>query len=129
MIVDRRQRVSPTWLIFALLAAAAGCGRSGPPGLDEAVARSSLTTSLDAWKAGKRPESLKEASPKIIAGDPDWASGARLVNYQVLEQGNSDGSNLHVPVELELEDGAGKRSKQTVVYVVGTSPTITIFPE
>jgi hypothetical protein len=128
MTVSRRRDMLSAWLIFTFITAA-GCGGSGPPGLDEALARSSLSITLDAWKEGQRPESLKEESPEIIAGDPNWASGARLVGYQVLEQVKNDGSNLHIPVELELEDGAGKRSKQSVVYVVGTEPTITIFPE
>jgi hypothetical protein len=93
------------------------------------VARSSLTTFLDAWKEGKRPESLKEGEPEIIVGAPEWNEGARLVNYRLLEPVSDDGSNLHAPVELELEDGAGARTRQEVMYIVGTHPTITIFPQ
>jgi hypothetical protein len=117
-------------LMLALtLAAAAGCRSSGPPGLDDAVARESLTTVLEAWKEGKRPASLREGTPEIIASDPDWEGGARLVSYRVSEPVTNDGANLHVPVELELEDGSGKRTKQTTVYIVGTNPKITVFPK
>jgi hypothetical protein len=96
--------------------------------LDPELARSSLTTFLDTWKKGG-PAALKNESPEIIVGDPQWEQGARLVEYRVLEPVTNDGSNLHAPVELELEDGSGKRSKQQVTYVVGTNPKVTIFPK
>jgi len=113
-----------------MVSVCAGCGSSaGAPGLDEEVAHSSLTTVLDAWKQGHTPESLQQSSPEIIVGEPQWTGGKRLVSYQVLESAVNDGSNLHVPVELELEDGGGVRSKQKVTYTVGTSPKITVFCE
>jgi hypothetical protein len=108
-----------------------GCdsSSSGPPGLNQGVANSSLTAALDAWKQGQTPESLQQGSPSIIVVEPQWNAGAKLVSYQVLEPSTSDGSNLHVPVELELEDGAGVKSKLKVQYTVGTSPKITVFAE
>lgn len=118
-------------LISLLIACVAvGCGSAQhAPDLSESVAQSSLTTALDAWKQGQTPDSLGQRSPQIIVGDTQWEAGQRLVSYKVLEPATSDGSNLHVPVELELEDGAGVRSKETVKYTVGTSPKITVFLE
>src|SRR5687768_13356254 len=110
-------------LAVALAACAiTGCGRGGSPSLNEDVARSSLTVFLEAWKKGERPTALASQSPEIIVGDAQWNQGARLVAYRVLDSVANDGSNLHQPVELELEDGAGKRTRQQVKYIVGTSP-------
>lgn len=117
------------WVLALLAGAIAGCGGGASPSLDEAVGRTSLTSFLDAWKKGDRPEALKQQFPSIIVGDSNWNGGARLVSYQIGEPVTHDGSNLHASVELELEDGAGQRMKQNVVYIVGTSPEITIFPE
>lgn len=117
-------------VVLLTVSLSAGCGSSGSaPGLDEAVAKNSLTQVLDAWKQGQTPETLQQASPSIIAVDFQWQAGQRLVRYQVLEPSTNDGSNLHVRVELELEDGAGVRSKQTTKYTVGTSPKITVFSQ
>ena len=119
------------WVVAAVvMPTSAGCGMGGgPPMLDEQLAQSSLTAALDAWKEGQTPESLQQRAPKIVVGEPQWKSGQRLVSYQVLEPIGNDGSNLHVPVELELEGGDGARSKRQVTYTVGTSPAISVFLE
>ena len=88
-----------------LLCTIGGCGGGGSPKLDESLGRTSLTSFLEAWKKGDRPEALKAQSPAIITGDVNWNGGARLVSYQIGEPVTNDGSNLHAPVELELEDG------------------------
>jgi hypothetical protein len=105
-----------------------GCGSHGSaPALDTDVAQTSLTTFLDAWKNGRTVESLSEDSPEIIAGDHRWKSAMRLRSYQVLPETTNDGSNLHVPVELELEDSSGELTTEQVTYIVGTRPKITVF--
>ena len=112
--------------MFLIAIVGLGCGSGGSaPELDAGLAQRSLTTVLDAWKQGQTSDSLQQGSPKIVAVDNQWQSGLKLVDYKVLDTSTNDGSNLHVPVELELEDGAGVRSKQTVNYTVGTSPQIT----
>ena len=72
------RRPSLAWLV-ALIATAclAGCGvrqRAAP--LDVELAREVLKTSLEAWKKGDSPDTLKNGSPSIIAQDPDWVTGA-----------------------------------------------------
>lgn len=117
---------------IALLAAGlfCGCGSSGgAPHFDEAVARNSLTTVLDAWKQGQAPAALQQGSPKIIVGDMQWNAGAKLMDYEVLEPSSNDGSNLRVRVALKLEDATGHSSQRQVEYLVGTSPQITVFSQ
>ena len=43
--------------------------------LDVELAREVLKTSLEAWKKGDSPDTLKNGSPSIIAQDPDWVTG------------------------------------------------------
>ena len=116
-------------ILLCLLISAVGCGGRPNLSLDENVARDSLTTALESWKKGERPESLKDRSPSIIVGDPIWIEGQRLVSYKVHDQGQSDGVNLHCKVDLVLANQQGKQSRQTITYIVGTSPVITVFPK
>jgi hypothetical protein len=89
-------------------------------------ARAALRTALDAWKAGKPIGSLAEASPPIVAQDFDWLAGAKLEDYAVLDDKESD-ANLRVRVQLSVRPAQGGVAKKTVVYVVGTDPTLTVF--
>ena len=111
------------WVCAALV----GCG--GNPSakdlpLDKALAKQSLTTTLDAWKAGEKPAALKDRQPSIIASDSTWEAGAKLTDYQL--KGERDlGANLSIDVVLTTEKD-GRTSKQEVTYIVGTSPVITV---
>ncbi len=113
--------------VLAFMATTCGCDTSARSlHLDEGQARESLATSLEAWKAGKKPGDLK---PDIVIGEWDWKAGKSLVDYEVLSNEKNDGTNLHIPVRLTLKDAKGKSYKAEVVYVVGTSPVITISRE
>ena len=119
------RRAAPALLLLILTA---GCGR-GAQGLslDKSVARESLAAALDAWKAGETPGSLKDRSPSIVVGDPDWNSGRRLEAYKLLPEETDDGTNLHATAELVLQDARAGRQTQRITYVVGTDPVITVF--
>jgi hypothetical protein len=112
-------------LVLAAFALVSGC--SQPRQLDKAAAINALTAALDAWKAGQPPQSLQSRSPPIVFGDSDWEQGTRLVNYRILRADRGDGANLHADVELELTFARGKPSRQTLTYIVGTDPILTIF--
>jgi hypothetical protein len=102
-----------------------GCDRSARSlSLDEPKAREACTTALNAWKEGKKPADLK---PGIVVGDETWDSGKSLSAFEILPDEKSDGTNLHIPVRLTLKDGKGKESKMEVLYIVGTSPVVTVF--
>ena len=111
--------------ITVLALVVAGCDTSSRSlDLDEPLAKQSLSAALDAWKAGRQPADLK---PDLIVGDWDWKAGKTLVAYEVLPDERSDGTNLHIPVRLTLKDQKGRQSRADALYVVGTSPQITVF--
>jgi hypothetical protein len=113
---------------IGLLVAAAlvGCQQTSRDlPLDQDVARSACERALMAWQEGKAPADLK---PEIVVGDHDWKSGRKLVAFEMLPEDEfNDGTNLHIPVRLTLQDDTGKESSADALYVVGTSPVITVF--
>lgn len=86
-----------------------------------------MTTVLDAWKAGKKPEDLAKQNPKVVVQDMDWIQGAKLSDYKVTENSVPKDANLISEVELKLVGTDGKEKKKTVKYIVGTSPVLTVF--
>ena len=108
-------------LVFILFLT--GCQTEAQPlPLDEPLARQSVQTALQAWVDGKTPADLK---PEIIMGDSGWEQGKKLVSFEILkDEETSDGSNLHIRVQRKFDSGESK-----VIYIVGTTPVITIFPQ
>ncbi len=100
-----------------------------PVPLDKQVAKDSFKAFLDAWQAGEQQSALKQKTPEIIGGDPDWEAGAKLVSYKLIEMERDDGANLHPTAELVLQTAEGRQPPQKITYVVGTSPKITVFRE
>jgi len=125
-----RTRVSRLPLLGLLFAAALttmGCEKTSRDlALDEAKARNACNEFLLAWQEGKKVEELK---PDIIGRDYAWDAGETLVSFEFLPNEKNDGTNLHIPVQLALKDDKGKESRSKVVYVVGTSPVVTVIRE
>lgn len=112
---------------FALLAVA-GCGEPAPPPLtDAARGRELLKTTLDTWKRGGTVEELKAGSPPIVARDPDWAAGAKLVAYEMSPEDDRMGTDLLVSVKLTLVSAGGKQQDKKVGFTVGTGPQTIVF--
>lgn len=117
-------------LVFGIV----GCGPRGAVDLtlDKELARASLTRFLDAWRDGQTTDQLAKASPAIIGRDPAWADGQKLLTHELLSE-TDDGANLHARVKLTLggkSEAAGGKTTRTsvdVVYVIGTSPVVTVF--
>ncbi len=83
---------------------------------------------LDHWKKGEDPQSLLSSATPVTAQDYEWASGAKLLDYQILDDGKEEDKNLRVQVKITLtEQGKSKAVEKTVSYVVGTSPSVTVF--
>jgi hypothetical protein len=118
-------------LAFLLLP---GCGDpSRAHAVNEPTAREALKTALDGWKKGETPSSFATASSPMIVQDFEWQSGAKLIDYQLVDRGKPYDANLRIQVKLKL-DGAkgqaqipGKSAEKTVWYLVGTSPKVTVF--
>jgi hypothetical protein len=127
------------WVVAACLIVLAtlflpGCtGSSGAYPIDEPQARDALKTALDAWKNGETSKSLASSSTPMTVQDFEWDTGAKLIDYQVLDEGKTEGSNLRVQVKLTTigEPTKGKKeakpAEKKASYVVGTSPRLTVF--
>jgi hypothetical protein len=123
------------WLPAVLVAVAAlplaGCrGSSVAHAVDPPRAREALKTALETWKSGQDPRSLKSSSTPMTVQDLDWAGGAKLVDYQILDDGKALDANLSVRVKLVLDGPnkkTGKAAEKTVWYLVTTSPSVTVF--
>jgi Ni/Co efflux regulator RcnB len=112
-------------MLLAGLLACAGCAGGSVTGGSEQEAREALTKALDAWKSGRKAEEMRQESPEVIVGDPDWKKGKRLTTYQI-GSGIFDGKNLRVPVTLTMEQPP-RQPKVVVNYIVGTRPVVTLF--
>jgi hypothetical protein len=113
------------WFFAAVLLVAGGCRGGGVPATEES-ARKALITALDAWKAGRQAEEMRQETPEVVVGDADWKRGARLVGYEI-GTGMFDGKNLRVPVTLVIAEPPQANRKLVVNYIVGTNPVVTLF--
>ena len=116
-------------LVAGVLIGSIGCSdgpaRAAP--VDPAKAKAALITALDAWKAGKPIDSLAKENPPIVAQDFDWMVNKKLAKYQVQGDGKAQDANLRVPVKLTILNGDGEPQDKSVVYIVGTDITLTVF--
>ncbi len=124
------------WVVVACLGVLAtlffsGCsGSSRAHVVNEPRAREALKTALDQWKAGGSVKSLESSATPMTVQDFDWAGGAKLVDYQIVDDGKAYDANLRVQVKLSLSSPgktSGKAIEKKVWYVVGTSPSVTVF--
>ena len=96
------------WVVVACLAVLAtlllpGCGDpSRAHAVNEPTARDALKTALDGWKNGETPASFASAGSPMIVQDFEWESGAKLLDYQLVDDGKAYDANLRVQVKLTL---------------------------
>jgi hypothetical protein len=118
---------------LALLAALPlpGCwGYSQARPVDAPRAREALKIALDHWKKGEDPRSLPSSGTPMVAHDYEWDSGAKLVDYHVVDDSKEEDANLRVQVKLTLSNPGkdkGKPVEKNAWYVVGTSPSVTVY--
>ena len=141
MIDETNSRAwQPKWIAAGLVALASlclsGCSgyrQAGP--VDAPRAREALKAALDQWKNGADAGSLGSSSTPMVARDFEWDQGAKLLDYQVIDD-REEGANLRVQVRLSLSEagkgkgkdkGKGKVVEKRAWYVVGTSPSLTVF--
>ena len=104
-------------------------GGSSAHAVNTSRARDALVIALDHWKQGDAPGSLRSSSTPMTIQDFDWQGGAKLVDYQVLGEGEAKDANLSIKVKLSLDGipGKAKKTEKTVSYLVTTSPSVTVF--
>jgi hypothetical protein len=112
-------------LAILMLSGCSGPRRANP--VDPSLARESLKVALDHWKKGEDPKSLQSSATPMVAKDFEWDSGAKLLDYQILDEREED-ANLRVQVKITLsQQGKSKSVEKKASYVVGTSPSVTVF--
>jgi hypothetical protein len=120
------KRLLPALALLVLAGCAPGPKTAAP--VEPEKARAALKTTLDAWKAGRPIDALRQDAPPIVAQDFDWMAGAELAEYKVLGDGDPEDANLRVKVHLTLRPAQGAATAtKTVTYVVGTDPRLTVF--
>ncbi len=115
-------------LIGWSLIVVAGCGHADVKDYvpAETLALKSLTTALDAWKAGRAPDQIGASGPAIEAQDSDWKAGQKLTAYEIVGPEKSADQNLRFRVKLTL---AGAAAPQEAVYVVLGKDPIWVFSQ
>lgn len=124
-----RARRVPRAVAGVLLAGAAvglgGCDRP-PPQADKGEAVALLRAALEAWQAGEKPDALQARTPPVVAVDPAWLDGTKLVKFEIDEGGaEPSGYDLSCPVKLWL----GTRPPVKVRFVVALAPNKVITRE
>jgi hypothetical protein len=114
-------------LLFTLMLS--GCsGSSHGSAVNVPLARESLKIALEHWKNGDAPEALLSSATPMTAQDFEWASGAKLLDYQFLDDGRQEDLNLRVQVKIILaQQGKSKPVEKKASYVIATSPSVTVY--
>lgn len=123
-------RISSILALFAFVVGVlSGCsdGPAKAAPVEPAKAKKALETALNAWKAGKKMESLAKDEPPIVVSDFDWRLDKKLAGFQVQGYGQAQDANLRIAVKLSLQEAEGETVDKTVIYIVGTDRTLTVF--
>ena len=122
------------WLAACLVVLAAlplsGCGYSQAQPVDAPRAREALKIALEHWKKGEDPKLLESSGTPMVVQDFEWTQGAKLKDYQVVDEGKEENNNLRVQVKLTLSNlgkDKGKPVEKKASYVVTTSPSVMVY--
>lgn len=91
------------------------------------LARQILADVLQGWRDGGKPEDWKSKTPSVVVQDMEWMTGHKLIDFEILEEGELIDANLHCQVKLTIADANQATQVKTVTYLVGTSPVCTVF--
>ena len=103
-----------------------GCNSSPPSPSDPAVGRETLKSALDAWKQGQSHDAYQQTAATVTVVDKQWKDGAKLLDFEILDDGVADGFDVQFKAKLEVKDASGKQSKHKAVYNVSTTPARVI---
>ncbi len=114
-------------IVFCLIFTGCGPREVRAPESDVEAAKALLTQSLEQWKAGKRAEDLRSATPPVFFADDSLAKGVKLRDFRILSNGEMYVTNVKFEVELQFEGSAGETGRQSSIeYLVTTVPAQTI---
>lgn len=123
----------PDWLLRARVAFLAtlpwilGCGpKEFVPAGNAEEAKNLVTTTLEAWKSGKKSSVLQAAAPPILAADQDWQAGAALEAFEIPEAPRLEGGHWRVNVMLTLTTQKTASERKAAGYAVTFEPSIGI---
>jgi hypothetical protein len=120
-------RVSRRFVLGAGLAgvivSGIACGRSAVPPAD--VARSALETALTAWRDGKKPADVAQASPPIQAVDNEWTTGRKLVSFEIGDEKPSETDKQFV---VKLKFDKATKDEEVTYVIIGTDP-VAVYRE
>lgn len=105
-----------------------GCGGSKPQLADPDKAKSTLQTTLDAWKQGATYDSLQKAAPPIHVSDSLWQGGRQLVDYTIEEERQA-GFGWRCQVLLTLKTTEGATQQRRATYRIDTEPALVVVHE
>lgn len=115
-------------LLVIMTLCVSGCGYSAAEHrVTSTTARSTLESVLKSWQEGESSESWQQKTPKVVVQDMDWKAGAKLQSFEILGEGEAIDANLHCQVKLKFAQPRNGKKEQTVTYLVGTSPVLTVF--
>lgn len=107
---------------LACMLALAGCSPSQMQiAGSEEDALEVLTIALDAWKAGEKPDELKQESPPMYVQDEDWMGGRSLKDFKPHDAPKEFGGEWRVMAMLTLDGGGKPEEQKLVAYSVTTA--------
>lgn len=119
----------PPLMTAALLLCCCACSDAYSPEahrVNPDAALSTLKSVLNGWIAGESPDSFQQKTPSIVVQDMQWKAGARLDAFEILSTEAVD-ANLRCRVKLSLNVPEQGEVEETAMYLVGTSPVLTVF--
>jgi hypothetical protein len=90
-------------------------------------AKKVLSSSLEAWKEGRKPDQLQSGTPAVVMVDGDWAAGKSLKQFDVPGDAVRTGGHWRVAAVLTLGESGRPDSKKNVAYAVTLDTPISII--
>jgi hypothetical protein len=112
---------------FICLILATGCSDKAGAPVNINVAQKILESAMKSWQDGKSSKDLLAGTPSVFVQEAEWNEETKLVGYEIISNDQPAGPNLIATVKLKLSKPDGKVTEKTATYVVGTSPSFTIY--
>ena len=87
------------------------------------AARKALTSALEMWRGGGKPDDLASVDPPIHVVDSEWTNGQRLTDFEIIREEPAE-QDKRFTVKL-VRTSPGKTEE--VVYIVLGSGSISVF--